>query len=88
MSETSAVSRTEQRMWGAVVSFCLLLGGWWLQNQHETAMRTQQQLEEFVRYVSTTYVQKDYLETINDRLKRMEAKLDALRDDGRDPRNP
>lgn len=86
MSETSqAVTRTEQRMWGAVVSFCLLLSGWWLQNQHETAMRTQQQLADFQRYVEQRYVQKDYLETMNERLRRIEAKIDEMRDDRPDP---
>lgn len=75
-------------MWGIAVSFCLLLGGWWLQNQHETAMRTQTQLDDFVRYVSVTYVQKDYLRTIEERLRRIEEKLDELRDSNNGDRHP
>jgi hypothetical protein len=84
--ESAAVTKLEQRAWATVVGIVLLLGGWWLQNQYDTVLRLQQQVEQYMRFVDDKYVQKDYLDIIVDRLERIEGKLDNVND--RLPVNP
>jgi hypothetical protein len=74
------VSKLEQRAWTAIVGFIILLGGWWLQNQYDTTIRIQEQISQHMRFVEDRYVQKDYLTQIENRLGRIEGKIDDLRD--------
>ena len=80
MTEPDTASKLEQRAWALVVGLCMLLGGWWLQNQYNTTLRLQEQLTEYIRFADTKYVQKDYLGVITQRLERIEVKLDDLRE--------
>jgi hypothetical protein len=80
VSENSSqtVSKMEQRMWSAIVGVALLLGGWWLQNQYDTTLRIHEELMAYMRHVDDKYVQKDYLETLEGRLNRIESKIDNI----------
>lgn len=84
MDETndSPVSKLESRWIAVLTAIALFFGGWWLQNMYETTMRIQQQMSEFMRHVDDRYVQKDYLSTVENRLNRIEGKIDDLRETG------
>jgi hypothetical protein len=79
MMPENSVSKVEQRMWTAVVGLAMLFGGWWLQNQYTMTLKAQEQVNDFMRHVDATYVQKDYLNTVTSRLDRIEKKIDDIR---------
>ena len=84
------VTKLESRWVAFLTAVALLFGGWWLQNQYDTVLRLQTQLNEYMRHVDSSYVQKDYLSnvtgqldridnSVNTRLNRIEDKLDRMR---------
>ncbi len=74
----SELSKVEQRAWSILVAICLFLGAWWLQNQYNTMIKIQEQLGEYMRFVDDKYVEKDYLHGIENRLGRIETKIDKI----------
>ena len=78
--DDSKASKLEQRWIAALTAIALLFGGWWLQNQYDTMLRVQEQLSEFSRHVDNAYVRKDYLQLVENRLGRIEDKIDDIRD--------
>ncbi len=76
---TEVANKLEGRWLAFVTSIALFFGGWWIQNQYEAVMKTQQQLSEYAHYVDDKYVQKDYMGVIIDRLDRIETKVDELK---------
>jgi cell division protein FtsB len=81
MPEDQAVNRMEGRWIAFLTAIALAFGGIWLQNQYEATLRLQEDVSNFMRHVDDKYVQKDYLDTLVDRLRRIEDKLDDVRDE-------
>lgn len=78
------VSKLEARWVAFLTSIALMFGGWWLQNQYATVLRIQDQIAEIMRHVDDGYVRKEYLQTVIDRVRRIEDKIDKLEDQQRD----
>jgi hypothetical protein len=88
MPEDQAVNRMEGRWIAFLTAIALAFGGIWLQNQYEATLRLQEDVSTFMRHVDDKYVQKDYLDTMVDRLRRIEDKLDEVRDQMNRPTVP
>jgi hypothetical protein len=80
-----AVTRLESRWVAFITAVALAFGGIWLQNQFAATLRLQEQMAEFMRHVDDKYVQKDFLNTVTERLGRIENKVDDIADDIRQP---
>jgi hypothetical protein len=76
-----SVTRMESRWVAFLTAIALAFGGVWLQNQFAATLRLQEQMSEFMRHVDDKYVQKDFLNTVTDRLRRIEDKVDNIADE-------
>lgn len=79
-SNGNGVGKLEGRWVAFLTAVALMFGGWWLQNQYETILRIQAHLTAFQQHVDDGYVRKEYLNTIAERVRRNEEKLDKLED--------
>jgi hypothetical protein len=83
-NDQAIATRVELRVWNLLVAACLMLGGWWLQNQYDTTLRLQGQLTEFIRHVDDKYVEKEFLKQIDAdqdrRFNQLEDKIERLID--------
>lgn len=77
-SNGNGVSKLEGRWVAFLTAIALMFGGWWLQNQYETILRVQAQMTSFQQHVDEGYVRKEYLQTIAERVRRNEEKIDKL----------
>lgn len=82
MSDSTNISKLEQRMWTIVVGLALAFGGIWLQNQYKTTIELQKQLAEYMRFVDEKYVEQKAFDAgtvvLDQRLDRIENKLDNI----------
>ena len=82
MSESSTISKLEQRMWTVVIGLAMALGGIWLQNQYQTTLRLQDQLAAYMQFVDDKYIEvfqfEHHANVLDKRLDRIEDKLDRL----------
>ena len=81
VATNEAVKVLEGRWLAFITTIALFFGGWWIQNQYDAILKTQQQLNEYTRYVDDKYVQKEYMTSVDRRLDRIENKIDELRND-------
>jgi hypothetical protein len=65
----------DTRLWSAVIGVCMLLGGWWLQNQYNTLLGLQDQVREMLIFVDGKYVDKELLQAMS---KESEKRLDRI----------
>jgi cell division protein FtsL len=76
--ERENVTKMESRWVAFLTAIALAFGGIWLQNQYDATLRLQQQMADFMRHVDDKYVQKDFLQTVTERLGRIENKVDDI----------
>lgn len=73
------LNKLEGRWVAFITAVALFFAGWWIQTERDAVLKTQQQLDEYTRYVDDKYVQKDYMEQVDKRLDRIENKIDELK---------
>jgi hypothetical protein len=78
MSDETPVSKLEQRWVGLLTAISLAFGGWWLQNQYQTTLKIQDSITQLIRDIDSRYVDKDVGRLLDDRLGRIERKIDQL----------
>jgi len=52
----------DDRLFKLVAGALFALGGWWLQNQYEATLRTQEQISQIIEHVDKQYVDKEMLQ--------------------------
>ena len=91
-----SATRMESRWVAFLTAIALAFGGVWLQNQWATSLRLADQIQvmtaahnsemsALMRHVDDKYVQKDLLVQLDNRLKRIEGKIDELKSSSGSP---
>jgi hypothetical protein len=76
----SSAGKMEGRWLAFLTAIALAFGGIWLQNQYDTTLRLQEQLNDLMKHIDDGYVRKDYFSRVEDRLDRIETKIDNIAD--------
>lgn len=87
---TDSYSWQEKRIWTVIFSMafvytvCLLLGGFWMYNQWNVAIKTQDNMIDLTKFMNDRFVDKDllaaYVAQQNKRYDDIDNKLDRIND--------